>query len=439
MDIRTHNESKIAYRFVGPTENVEVGWFIRHENGVDIGRARGIKYSNLSAPTANSQEVPTAVAIAEKTNAADGAVAEAAEVELSPSEGPIVEIDPEMPWASWPTPVSVTGDIKSAFAIADGNTVTIALANGEGQEPTLLGIPTSGALKQMGLYAGFPVDFVEKLTADLRAPVISNRLRHAEYHDFNFIRDEQNNRLTNLMPSWRQPLPYASAAQFVYNRLCDAHTNVEVDEAECSGGTMSARFTTNLEKPITPKLGDTLKFGIQLNHDYGKTIEINVYAQRLVCLNGMTSSRKQFKWSHRTMGTPENQLSFLDDGIGQCAAAFNQMVDRSKTMSETTFEGDAHDVLQERAKALGISPRLNHRIFAAFDEEPGDSEWHIVNAFTRVATHDLSINERQRRQLMMVAGEYTRQFEMVDAHLPAFLAQKIGAAVFNRNEELVEA
>jgi hypothetical protein len=402
----------------------DTGVFIRHENGADIGRQRQIKFANLSEATSTDDPAVALAAAASEP----AATPEAPAVSIVSA----IQIDANQPWANWPIPESVTADIRKVVADADGGVVTLYVPQEEGEDPITIGIPSSNAMKQLGLYAQFPVDFVSQLRAPLRAQILTERLASAEYHGFNFIRDSSNNTLTNLAPDWRQTLPYSVAAQFVYDQLCELNGNIEVDEANVSGGTMMARFFTPVEAPITRKLGDVLQYGLQLRHDYGTHIEIGVYAKRLVCLNGMTANSEKFKWSHRTMGTADNQLAFLANGVQSCKLAFDQMVNRSIQMSETTFEGDGHAVLEERARSLGISSRLNSKLFDAFDQEPGDTEWHLVNALTRVATHDADINAAQRDRIMELAGEYTRQFEMVDAHLPAAIARKVGASIITR-------
>ena len=134
------------------------------------------------------------------------------------------------------------------------------------------------------------------------------------------------------------------------------------------------------------------------------------------------------------MGTPEHQLSWLSTAVDGARAAYDQIVERARVMAETNFEGDAHEVLIERARAMGIPRRLHTSIVSAFDVEPGETEWHLLNAITRAATHSDNLTDRQRRTMMTLSGEFTREFDMVNATLPSFVAQRVGAKIFDGTE-----
>ncbi len=81
---------------------------------------------------------------------------------------------------------------------------------------------------------------------------------------------------------------------------------------------------------------------------------------------------------------------------------------------------------------------LHQAIAAAYDEEPGNTEWHLVNALTRVATHSADVSPNRQRLLQNIAGEFTRDFSLVDARLPNSVALRVGARILRNANELIE-
>lgn len=76
---------------------------------------------------------------------------------------------------------------------------------------------------------------------------------------------------------------------------------------------------------------------------------------------------------------------------------------------------------------MGLPQRYWPALLAAFDEEPGDTEWDMLNAFTRLGTHN-NLGSTSRN-VQRAAGDWVGNFEMVTARLPRPMAQAVGAEI----------
>jgi hypothetical protein len=436
MELYTHNISGKIYRLLSDHGDGD-GEFIRIDEAYqDLGHPRVIKMENMTLTQRGVDPSPDrrTSSFLPEANGDDETTTE--ESVPSPNgEGSLVTIDPDQPWAGWEVPDQHMGMLNNVIATERDGAIQLALVDPDSPTDDWIALGSVGgpALKQMSSYCGFPVDFVQKLPAALRAEVITDRARTANYHGFTFL--TRHGELTNLMPDWREILPYSHAAQFAYDRLRSRLGDVTVEEARIGGERMRLLLFTPVERPITPAVGDILQLGLEVRHDYSRALEVQVYARRLACINGMTTLQQQFQWTHRTLGTAEHQLNWLGEGIDGAIRAYDELVQRATLMAQTRFEGEAHTVLAERARALRIANRLVPRIMDAFDQEPGETEWHLVNAITRFGTHSEDISDRQRDVLLNTAGEFTRQFELVDARLPQHVAQRVGAHIIRQIEE----
>ena len=205
--------------------------------------------------------------------------------------------------------------------------------------------------------------------------------------------------------------------------------NLTIKEAALENGVMRLLILTPQVMPVTPALGDTLQRGIMFESDYGGTMKLGLWADRLVCLNGMRRESTDWKWMKRNDATPERQLDWIRAAILGTEAEFEEMVENAVTMAATEIDGDPREVLVQRANAMRIPKRYHNNLLRAFDQEPGTTEWHILNAITYMATHDNDIPVNNKRAFQLGAGNYTSNFRMVTAELPQSIAAKVGARI----------
>lgn len=360
----------------------------------------------------------------------------------------IHEVPADRPWAQWQLPQIYRHDIGDLSVHVD-----LIKRNDDKEEDSALeqklvlrgsgetiGYPSRTALKELASRVGMPVDFIERLPLYMQADVIQEVIDQAsQKRDMDFSLAVQDDTIINIIPGWRETISHADVCESTFKLLKDVYggtdRDIEIAEAEIlSNGNMLSRFLTPVQQPVTRRVGDILQMGVQVSHAYGITLDTCLFTRRLVCLNGATSIQQEFSWTQRSMGKPEHQLAWLRAGVNEVVAAFDLFVERAKLMAETTFNGNPHEVLKQRAEHMRLPRRHWRALLDAFDEEEGDTEWHLANAFTRLATHGgMALNERAR--LENAAGMWIQDFDMVNARLPRPMAARVGAIILGEGDE----
>lgn len=331
-----------------------------------------------------------------------------------------------LPWLEWPNPEFLPAALVGLQMQAEGN--DLILFAGEGEER--IGLATDQAIADLGGHVIFPNEFVSRLPIDLRAQVINARIQAARDHEVVAVRE--NGRFSAFIPSNREMLTYRETAELSWETLTAVvGDSLTIERATVGGGSgMNLQLMTQLERPITRRLGDALSAGIQVRQDYGHSPEISLYIKRLVCLNGMTANRTEFSWARRAESSREHQQLWLRDGIAAALTNFQQIVDRSRTMAQTAVEGDPEEALLERARAMGVPRRHFGTLREAWRVEEDRSEWGMVNAITRMATHTALPGDLGRR-LQDAAGSWATNFDIVDCRLPRPVAERVGAHIIS--------
>lgn len=335
---------------------------------------------------------------------------------------PVLTIDATAPWAQWPDPDVLNTKIQS-ISVRPRPDEGLELL---GETGDVLGSVQSRGMQQLGWAAQFPGEFIQKLSPATAAQVINERLQAQKDREISLV--FESGQLVNQMPGYRGVASYADVAQTAHNALRTVYGDaVELGEARQGDGQMLLRLLTGISEPVTPKRGDVLQMGIQIEHNYGLGIQTSLYVNRLVCLNGMTAESKEYSWRSRNEGTIEHQLAWLTVQLGEVVGAYNGIVQRARLMAETPITGDPEKALQEYARAMRFSPRMLPHLLDAYREEPDATQWGLLNAFTRVATHTL--HGSARRAFQAASGQWTQDFDMVTARLPRPVAVNTGAEI----------
>ena len=348
------------------------------------------------------------------------------EVQPKPSVSPrIVRSINDRPWADWSAPDTATASLHSFRIRPSGDRLAISTSDGN-----ILGFVADTALDELGKRVTFPAEFIQKLSPTLAAQVVNERIQAEK--DMEMTAVIQDGEWTNLLPAWRGILPTRRTADIAYDTLKEHYPEIEIEQAVYKTGSMLLKLLTPVVYPVTPAVGDTLRMGIDVAQQYGGTIAVQLYVKRLVCLNGMTANERAFSWRKRTgdAGSVEEQAEWVKEGVLHAVGSYTALVEKAQTMAQTHFEGDYTEILRERASAMRLPMRHLPALINAFEAEVGNTEWNLVNAFSRLATHgglpgDLS------RALQYSSGEWLREFSLVNARLPRPIAERVGARIIN--------
>jgi hypothetical protein len=174
---------------------------------------------------------------------------------------------------------------------------------------------------------------------------------------------------------------------------------------------------------------DILAMGVQVRHEFRDGLSVELYVKRLLCFNRAFSSHRAYSWRRQDDRSEASQLHWLEDVLGELPERFEGFVEHAQMMAGEKFEGHARTALQATARAMNLPKNHLPGLFAAFDQEPGDTQWHLMNAITRYATHAQKLAPGIARDLCRAAGEWCEGFDVVTARLPRPIANRVGAQI----------
>lgn len=345
-------------------------------------------------------------------------------------------VDESMPWTNWPDVRTARADISSLRVDHSDEIGGLILRGTESESEQIreFGVVDRSAFVEFGRLIGFPSQFLlEKVSPSLAAQVVNERIQAQRPNQWAMaLEDSENMLVTAIVPGHRVSANNRDIAQTAWASIVDNYggEGLKIIQASQHRGAMQLIVETPKQTLITPAEGDVLKARVVVTHTPLQELNSYVAAMRLFCANGASSPAEEWTWS-RSTATPEEQLQFVHDSIGTGLIEFDRLAARSQEMAATRISGDPVSALQARMRALGIPARHWDGILEAFNAEPGDTEWAMVNALTRYATHSPELTSEQASRYQAAAGSWVSGFEIVSARLPRPLANRIGAQIIN--------
>jgi hypothetical protein len=359
---------------------------------------------------------------------------------------PSIPIDESKPWAQFAKPQGVLMNIQDAVIAPNMTTVTKGEGENAREEQIMaglrltakgedLGVIDREAVRELGRMIGFKVDFIDKLSGNpaLACQVVNHMI--GEYRPQLMMFAGDGERVRDVCPGWRETASHAEVAQKAYDVMAAQYPDVHIKTCSVGNdGHLELILTVDVGNgQITPQAGDYLKGGIRVTHRYGTEVKVGLFAERLICTNGLTACSTTYGWTARGAGSVTAQLAYLETQIIESMGRFQALVDNAKKMAETKVSGDPERAIKERMKQMGVPARHLDAILDAFRQEPGDTEWHMLNAITRFATHALGIGRNLREALMEGSGDWVQQFDVVKARIPRSIANRVGAEILQED------
>ena len=333
-----------------------------------------------------------------------------------------VEIDPTKPWAEWSDPIATKVNLHSLSVEHEGTELFLKVGGDRA------GRLTSKFMQLFGWSLKFPSEFIAKLSPELRVAVINERILRNP--DANFQIVSQEDQLQSFTSGWRNMASNRVIAQAAYNQVAlRVEGDPLIDVARSDNGGMNLRIMLGRQAEITPKKDDVLDYGFEIQHVPGTMINGRLYAKRLICLNGMTATEEVFAWQTRSnLGIPQ-QIEWVQNRADKAFDDLDNMTEKAREMSRALLSGDPRQLIAERASIMGLPQKQIDQVIEAFDQEPGNTEWAILNAFTRFATHNTNAPLAIREKVSSAAGRFAEGYRVVHATLPFSVAQRVGATI----------
>lgn len=309
---------------------------------------------------------------------------------------------------------------------------------------TLLDENIGGILPDFGKAFGFPKSFVEGLKPATQALILNELVEKADSDSetgkgYYIVRD--NDKFARLVPATRanKILHDSDIIEKVCSFAASAlNRELTVDYHHTVGKSVITFGNWGFREPVTPKEGDVLDAKVVITNEFGVRLSSELSINRLVCDNGMRANKAVFSWQQESIRlTPEFQLVWLVSQAVGSIEAFMNLVERAKKMAETPIEPEkVDDTLKTYARSMGIPKRFDEQILLSFREEPECTVWGALNAFTHFATHS-GAPQQNTQNVLLSAGNWVSNFDVVRARLPRSIAESIGAEILS--DELVPA
>lgn len=348
---------------------------------------------------------------------------------------PVISITPDRPWSHIPMPESVGFNITSGRVAYDDQRDSIRLVMPDGSVGPEF---TEEGIRSLGHLVGYRTDFIRKLMPATRVTVINEMIMQHRDQIIQCI--GHNGEISTIAPGWRDVVGHSEIIETAYNALRGSTLAMKQDVDvrsidQIDSATMVCKIMANKQSKITAKKGDVLRAGIKIEYRYASLLKVSLYIERLICENGMESGSEVYTWTNNNKGVTNivEQLDYITMAIADCSARFDAIVNRSIQMSETVVEGDPRNALLARARAMKIDPKYTPDILQAFDAEEGNTEWHMLNAITRFATHSKVINDLYRTRVQSGAGVWVDKFDLVNCRMPRPIAEKFGAQIMEES------
>lgn len=389
-------------------------------------------------PTKKNKKVkPTMVPIAEQLTEAEE------KGNPSPLTGEVVESSGDLavaenavpkPWDGWPNPEFLTTRMNHlGAAVDDDGEMVFTQSNAEGE--MTLGKATKRCLENLSWHVFYPTEFVEKLSPPTAAAVVSERIKACR--DRELVIAKEGAHLVNLAFKHHEMIPLREVADVAWETMEVFFPALEVISCENGGGGMVLRIgSPRMERTVTTRKGDALRFGVEVRYGYGERMKVSLYTTRLVCLNGMVADQAEWGWSKTTEGTVSHQKDWLRARVEEMIPRFETTIERAKLMSERALpEGTIKELAEQFARQHSIQIRNVPMVVDAWnrmnEEEEGvaRTEWDLLNAFTRAGTHDERISLDQRESMLVRAGAAMRDNEIVTARLRRATAERVRAEI----------
>ncbi|MFH1613789.1 MAG: hypothetical protein ABIG61_01715 [Planctomycetota bacterium] len=209
---------------------------------------------------------------------------------------------------------------------------------------------------------------------------------------------------SEIIPIIKSVLPSNIISQTLYARLEIAPTEFEL--------------TYHTEQLSTePRKDDVLYGGISIRHSQAGTIPTVVlsYIYRLVCENGMTQRVCLNGRPARTRrcNTANSKRAVQESVKEQLMYGWSQLHERLDGIQELTkHKLDADRLPEALRRRWSINKKLADEIARALQsDELGRTytEYDLVNALSRVATHSQNLAPRYRRHLSLAAGMFAQR------------------------------
>lgn len=287
----------------------------------------------------------------------------------------------------------------------------------------------SEGLKRLCRHFSAPADYLEKLPARLRDPLLSHHLS-AMGKGEGRLNDRSSRviyREGTFIDVARSDLHTLGSGE-VLNAVRDGFGSdsdsfevqgLEIDQEAFCLDIVSPRVATEVRR------GDVIQAGVRLEHSYTgeRATSVTAFVARLQCSNGMV--HRQCLGSRQTTRTRRLNADREDAGMLQIEQIkrmtqevrekLGPTLDSIRKLADQKAEVKEMDqfLRQARMHSSDMATRLRDAWVIEGSEQ---TAFGLFNAMTRLATHDTGLSARQRGMLARLAGIYANRSTHICPH-----------------------
>lgn len=163
---------------------------------------------------------------------------------------------------------------------------------------------------------------------------------------------------------------------------------VEVEIAREWAGVEKYSLFITVPDAFSVSNDDKINFGVNIRGSLtGKvSTQIKLAYFRVICTNGMTIDEGAWSLPRRALESQAVAFQMISESVRVLYEQREAWVERFHQLSAIKVE-DPRRALLDLVPHMGLSPRFTDAVVMAYGEEPDQSAWGVLNAFTRAANN----------------------------------------------------
>jgi hypothetical protein len=286
-------------------------------------------------------------------------------------------------------PVDIDTRVDRYHYRFDGNAAR-AIPFGADGHPLLL---HDLALRQLTSRIGVPLEYLRRCPRALAELNVNYFSQEGPYKRESQFRTIRGNQVRAILSESYAPFDDADLLPMVAAALGDDDVQVQLMDLSDHHSHFRILFP-RLETEAKP--GDVIRAGIHIsNSEVGlRGVIVESIAYRLVCTNGLVSPFRTSRISARHVGNPNRLREFVRTAVSEAKSNIPQLLDAYKATVHHRIE-EPVKLIERTANEGGLSQEQMRRILQSLThEEDSDSLYGVINAFTRAAQGETTLEDR---------------------------------------------
>jgi hypothetical protein len=310
-----------------------------------------------------------------------------------------------------------------------------------------------GAWNRLFAKAGAPVTYLAERSIDLRIVALREHLAQGDLGT-SPRPILLNGHLFTLHSGNLVELTHAELLGAITDALGNHADRLVVSRTHQADGRVELELVSS-EKALEIRPGDVVTAGLHIEHSrYGEqATQIQTFVYRLICANGMmrrecVATQGIVRTRKLPVHHPQAKELLLDQVRRLTARTWGGLEPQLLELQATSARrADVPALLRQWAQRARVSIRttdtgrtIMDRLLNAWRTEgQEDTYYAAVNAFTRVASHDAELSQRQRRVLSLLGGLLAFSGAHICPHCFSVLSDSMGASGLAANWDRSEA